>query len=308
MSASTVMPMPGNDQVAASLAAALGTEVGRLAVRRFPDGESYVRVESNVEDRHVIVLATLRDPDPQFLPLAYLARALRESGAASVGLVAPYLAYMRQDRRFHPGEALTSVEFARLLSERFDWLVTVDPHLHRFKTLSAVYPVPAKALHCGPLLAEWVKTIERPVLIGPDSESEQWVSAIASRAAAPFVVLDKTRLGDRSVQIKVPDLTRWRDHTPVLVDDIISSAHTLIAALRGWPADAPRPLCLGIHAVFAPGAQQELEAERPRAIVTTNTIPHSSNRIDVVPLLAEGVRSAWAEGATRPSADAAHAP
>ena len=286
-----VVACPGNEATATGLANVLDAELGRVSMRHFPDGESYVRLESSVAGRRVAVVATLRDPDPQFLPLMYLARVLREAGATSVGLVAPYLAYMRQDRRFHAGEALTSLDFAHLVDERFDWLVTVDPHLHRFKALGEIYRIPALALHCGPLLAAWVSTVTRPLLIGPDQESEQWVRAVAAQADAPFVVLDKVRLDDREVRISVPDLASWKGHTPVLVDDIISSAHTMIMALRAWPQRAARPVCLGIHAVFAPGAHEELDAERPQAIVTTNTIPHPSNAIDVVPLLAEAVRT-----------------
>lgn len=285
-----VIGCPGNEQLAGQLGATLGAELGRVTMRRFPDGESYVRLDADVTGRPVAVVATLRDPDPQFLSLMYLARLLREAGAASVGLVAPYLAYMRQDRRFHAGEALTSVDFAQLLAERFDWLVTIDPHLHRFKALRELYRVPAVALHSGSLLADWVRSVERPLLIGPDSESEQWVSEVAAQAAAPFVVLKKTRLGDRAVQIEVPDLTRWSAHAPVLIDDIVSTARTMIEALRAWPRGVTRPICLGIHAVFAAGAEAELAAELPRAIVTTNTIPHPTNGIDVIPLLAGGVR------------------
>lgn len=285
-----VIGCPGNERMAGQLGAALSAELGRVNIRRFPDGESYVRLDTDVIGRQVAVVATLRDPDPQFLALMYLARLLREAGAASVGLVAPYLAYMRQDRRFHAGEALTSVDFAQLLADRFDWLATIDPHLHRFKALRELYRIPAVALHCGSVLANWVRTIDRPLLIGPDSESEQWVSEVAAQADAPFVVLKKTRLGDRTVRIQVPDLTRWNAHAPVLIDDIVSTARTMIEALRAWPSEATRPICLGIHAVFAPGAQAELEAERPRAIITTNTIPHPTNGIDVVALLAGGVR------------------
>jgi ribose-phosphate pyrophosphokinase len=277
--------MPGNETLARGLAHALGLVPSVLSVHRFPDGESLVRVDSDVADRDVALVCTLRGPDALFLPLAFASQALRDGGARSVGLVAPYLAYMRQDRRFHPGEALTSVRFATLLGEVFDWLVTIDPHLHRYKTLADLYRIPATALHAGPLLAEFVRGVDRPLLIGPDVESEQWVADVARQVDAPFLVLEKTRLGDRDVRIRVPALTTHADRTPVLVDDIISSARTMLTALRGWPAGARRPVCLGIHAVFAAGAHDELAAAAPAAIATTNTIPHPTNRIDVVPLL-----------------------
>jgi ribose-phosphate pyrophosphokinase len=148
MSSALVIAMPGNERFASEIAAALGTETGQIETRHFPDGESYVRFRSDVRDRELVMVATLDRPDCKYLPLHFAAAAARELGASRVGLVAPYLAYMRQDRRFHEGEAVTSRTFARLLSSAFDWLVTVDPHLHRTGSLSEIYSIPAKAVPC----------------------------------------------------------------------------------------------------------------------------------------------------------------
>lgn len=181
-----ILPLPGNDAFARQLAAAGKWELGTLETRRFPDGESYVRIAADVADKSVVLVQTLAQPDPGFLSLVFAADAARDLGAREVTLVAPYLAYMRQDRRFHPGEAITSRSFARLVSSSFDRLVTVDPHLHRYPALSALYTVPADTLHAAPLLADWIAAeVESPLVIGPDEESEQWVAAIAQRIGAP---------------------------------------------------------------------------------------------------------------------------
>ena len=117
---SLLLSYPGNEALGEGLRRALGAEAVRFLMRHFPDGETYARVDSDVEDQAVAILCSLRDPDTHFLPLVFLADTLRDLGARQVGLIAPYLAYMRQDRRFQPGEALTSTSFARLLSARFD--------------------------------------------------------------------------------------------------------------------------------------------------------------------------------------------
>src|SRR5215207_2968948 len=124
-----LMPMPGNEDMAAKLASALDSDIALLEARRFPDGESYLRLEPDVSGRILVIICTLDHPDDKFLPLSFAAAAARELGVAQVGLVAPYLAYMRQDKRFKDGEAVTSRYFASLVSSQFDWLVTVDPHL-----------------------------------------------------------------------------------------------------------------------------------------------------------------------------------
>ncbi len=286
-----IFALPGNEALAEGLASALAAEVGQAEFRRFPDGESYVRLLSDVEGRSVVLVDTLAEPDDKALPLLFTAALAKDLGASRVGLVAPYLAYMRQDRRFHRGEAVTSTYFGRLVSRWVDWLVTVDPHLHRRASLDEIYAVPSRIVHAAPVISDWiVENVERPVLVGPDRESEQWVSTVAGHAAAPYIVLTKSRHGDRDVEIAVPDVETWRDYTPVLVDDIISTAQTMIVTVRGLEkAGMPAPVCIGVHAVFAGSALGDLRAAGVARIVTCNTIPHETNAIDLTEPIAKAV-------------------
>jgi len=288
-----VIPMPGNEALAQSLARRLDLEIGTLEMRHFPDGESYLRYRRAVEGKAVILVCTLDRPDEKFLPLIFAAGAARDLGATEFGLVAPYLAYMRQDRRFEPGEAVTSAYFAKALGRWVDWLVTVDPHLHRRSDLSEIYAIPSAALHAAPLISAWIREhVPNAVLIGPDSESEQWVAAVAKDAGAPFVVLQKTRRGDRDVEVSVPHVARWKTSTPVLVDDIISTGRTMIETVGHLKqAGLPPPVCIGVHGIFAGSALQDLLDAGTERIITCNTIPDATNAIDVTELIAQGVRS-----------------
>ncbi len=234
MTAPILFALPGNEALAPCLAEGLGSELGEIEVRHFPDGESYVRFGNEVEGRPIVLLATLDRPNDKVLALIFAAMAAREQGARSIGLIAPYLAYMRQDRRFRPGESVTSRHFAKLVSGAFDWLVTVDPHLHRYKALSEIYSIPATTVASAPLLAEWIKhNVTDAVLIGPDEESRQWVAEVARDAGgAPFTVLNKIRRGDRDVDVSLPNKKILEGRTPVLVDDIVSTAGTMAEAVR----------------------------------------------------------------------------
>ncbi len=287
--------LPGNETMAAKLAAELGAEVGTLELRRFPDEELHLRFTTDVADKSAIFVCTLDRPDEKFLPLAFAASTARELGAAEVGLVAPYLAYMRQDRHFEPGDAETAPIFAAYLSRTADWLVTVDPHLHRLKNLSLIYSIPSRAQHAAALISRWIaENVPDAVLIGPDEESAQWVGAVAADAGKPSVVLTKTRRGDRDVSVTVPEVERWRASTPVLVDDIISTGRTMAETLDHLQREQMKPaVCIGVHAVFAPGAYDDLKRYRPARIVTTDTIAHQTNAIEVAGLLAEGVCALW---------------
>ena len=287
-----LLALAGNETLAQALAQRLDAELGRCTLRRFPDGESYLRIETALAGRTVIVAATLDRPDDKLLPLLFTAGTAKQLGAERVGLVAPYLAYMRQDRRFQSGEALTSAHFARLLSASVDWLVTVDPHLHRRSSLGEIYSIPTSVMHAALLVSDWIRqNVAAPLVVGPDAESEQWVTAVANAAGAPYVILQKIRRGDREVEVSVPDVERWRARTPVLVDDIISTARTMIeTAGHLHHAGLAPPVCIGVHAVFAADAYEALRAGAAR-VVTCNTILHTSNAIDVSDLLAGGVRT-----------------
>lgn len=293
MTGALVFALPGNEAFADRLAVAVNGERGRLTLHDFPDGESFVRVDTSPADRDAVLVATLKGPNPKFLPLAFLADALRDLGAKRIGLVAPYLAYMRQDKRFHDGEAITSHSFAALISRLADWMVTVDPHLHRITSLRELYSIPATAIHVASELGSWIAThVQSPLIVGPDEESRQWVEGIAAAAGAPYIVSTKTRLGDAQVIESTPELGDHRACTPVLVDDIISTGRTMIAAIQHLRAQGSvAPVCMAVHAVFADGAYAALTAAGASQIVTTNTIAHPSNRIDIEPAVARGVRS-----------------
>jgi len=285
------MAMPGNEAFAARLAESLGAGRAGLEWRRFPDGEAYVRLMDDVAGAHLVIVCTLADPDPQIPGLVFAARTARDLGAARLTLVAPYLAYMRQDKAFQKGEAVSSRYFAELVSRCFDDLVTIDPHLHRYTSLSDVYTIPARALHAAPAIAAWISAnVTRPLIVGPDEESEQWASDIAGRCGAPFTVLRKVRSGDRDVRLTLPDMSRWRGLEPVLVDDIVSSGRTMIEGARLLRAAgfAP-PVCAVVHAVFAPGAYADLAGVAGR-VVSTDAIGHETNCIDVAALVAEGLK------------------
>lgn len=277
---------------ARQVAEAAGAELGGLATHAFPDGESYLRMLSDCTTRDVILVCSLNRPNDRVLPLLFLADAARQHGAARVGLVAPYLGYMRQDAEFRPGEAVTARTFGVLLSNAVDWIMTVDPHLHRIRRLSDVYRIPAVTLHATDEIGAWIAArVAKPLVIGPDRESLQWASRIARAASCPYVVLDKVRKGDASVAVSLPDLREFSGSTPVLVDDIISTGRTMAAAIsllrdRG----AAAPTCVGVHAVFAERAYETLLEAGAERIVTTNTIRHRSNGIDVAPLIARALR------------------
>ena len=286
-----VFALPGNDNLARDIAALTGSELGVLEYRKFPDRESYLRFAADVRNRQVVLACSLHDPDSKVLPLLLAAAALRDLGATRIGLAAPYLGYMRQDRRFKDGEAITSTDFARLLSASFDWIATIDPHLHRHSAMSEIYTIPAPVGHATSVLARYVRQhANGAFLIGPDEESEQWVAAVAAAAGVSHVTLSKERRGDRDVVISFPDLSAFAGKTPVFVDDVISSGRTMeVAVQRLRDLGFSRPVCLAAHGILADDAHARLVAAGA-TVVVTNTIPGPAALLDIHPLFAELIK------------------
>ena len=279
--------LPGNEELTNTLAKKEQAEIGKAELRYFPDKETYVRVLSDVKQKHVVLVCTLHQPDDKLLPLYFLSQTVKTLGARSVNLIAPYLAYMRQDKVFNEGEGVTSTYFAKLLSGFADSMITIDPHLHRRSSLAEIYSIPTKVAHAADHISAWIiNNIDKPVLIGPDAESEQWVADVANKAGAHFTVLKKIRHGDNDVEVSVPQVDEYKTYTPVLVDDIISTGRTMIETINHLKkAGMKAPVCIGVHAVFAGNAYYDIQQAGAASIITCNTIPHLSNQIDISDLL-----------------------
>jgi ribose-phosphate pyrophosphokinase len=283
--------LPGDERLAREVASGCGGEVGEINFRRYPEGDAYFRLEPVPAGRPVVLVARLINPDPKTTSLLFMSRTARELGATSVGLVAPYMPYMRQDRRFRPGEPVSARLYADLLSAAFDWVVTVEPHLHRIPRLSQIFAVPAEAVSAAPLLAEWIRShVARPLVVGPDEESAQWASRVAATVGAPWATMVKRRLGDREVEIAPPDLSRHAGRTAVLVDDMVSTGRTVALAAEALRRQGFEvSVCAAAHDLTGAESRRFLTGAGLQ-LVSTDSVRRKRGALPIAGALAEAVR------------------
>jgi ribose-phosphate pyrophosphokinase len=294
--AATVLGFPSDTEAARRLADRLQLDHEIIDIHRFPDGESLVRLPPKLPTQ-VILYCSLHHPNERLVELELAAATAMTLGAKRLCLVAPYLCYMRQDMAFQPGEAVSQRIIGDLLAQRFDTLLTVDPHLHRTHDLQEAVPVRlALALKATTPMAERLtERDDEPLLVGPDEESHQWVRAIAERAGLDFAVAKKQRLGDREVRIKLPDVP-LKDRAVVLVDDIASSGQSLLVAARALLERGAGPVSVLVtHALFTGDALQALLQAGVRDVCSTDSIPHETNGMFLDHILAEALVEAWLE-------------
>jgi ribose-phosphate pyrophosphokinase len=287
-----IQSLPTSLVEAELLAVRLGVTAGEIAVHTFPDGE--IRVTVKRAPAVAIVYASLDRPNDKLLTLMLASEAYRRSGVRRLVLVAPYLCYMRQDAAFQPGEAISQTVVGGLLASAFDRIVTVDAHLHRTSDIREVFPgIEADNLSAMPAIADSLRATgfdRTAIVVGPDAESEAWVSDLAARLELPYIAARKTRHGDRSVEIELPRPDAVAGRPVLLVDDLVSSGGTLAVCARVLGAAGATSIdALVTHALFPPETTHELARAGIRSVRSTNSVPHATNAIALDGLLAQAL-------------------
>ncbi len=282
---------PDCEGPALRLAQHAGLDSARIEVHHFPDGESLVTLPQ-LDAENVCIYRSLNQPNEKLVELLLAARGCREVGARRLVLVAPYLAYMRQDKAFKKGQVVSQRVIGHFLSGLFDGVATVDAHLHRVRNINEVLPgCKGVNLKTAELTASYIKKnySEPPYILGPDEESLQWVKSIAQVGGFEYGVCEKVRFGDANVHVELPRLA-FKNRQIILVDDIVSTGHTLSSAAKGLVERGVRDIhCIVTHALFVRGASSLLRKSGIKRIISTDTVPHSSNRIFIAPVVAKAL-------------------
>jgi ribose-phosphate pyrophosphokinase len=284
----------GAPKLGRDVAVRMNSEVVEFETRRFPDGERYIKLDNDCRGEIVgVIQSTYKDPDELLMEFVMLADAAHGAGAAKVIGIFPYLAYLRQDARFHQGEALSSRVFSRMIkSSDISRLVAVDPHLHRIHDLNQLFRIPTTNLSAMPDLAAYVSKhfkLSNPIVAAPDEEASQWASKVASQLETEYIIAKKVRLGDASVDISFEG-PRMNHRDVLIVDDIVSTGGTvskMAVALRNLGVG--RIIVLVTHGLFTPGAYHRIRTSGVDEVVATDSIPNEYSFVSVAPLIAKNL-------------------
>ncbi|MEO1886992.1 MAG: ribose-phosphate diphosphokinase, partial [Methyloprofundus sp.] len=262
------------------LAAALNVQLQEVFLHQFPDGESLLRLPVDLPE-HIVICRSLNQPNDKLIELLLCAKTAREQGVKRLTLVAPYLCYMRQDIANQPGEAVSQRIIGKILADIFDDVITVDPHLHRISRLNQAIPIDnAISLTATEEIARFLQQkFSHAVLLGPDSESEQWVAAIAKEIGFDYSVAEKIRLGDTEVEMTLANHD-FQHKTVVIIDDMASTGRTLARATTLLHAAGAGEVYAAItHPLFCGDAEAYILQSGVKEIWSTDSITHASASI-----------------------------
>ncbi|MGI0133320.1 MAG: ribose-phosphate diphosphokinase [Thermoplasmata archaeon] len=261
-------------------------------VKRFPDGEMYLRVGGRLEGEDVVLVQSTRT-DEDLLQLFLLEDAIRQGGARRLFVVVPYFGYARQDRSFFPGEPVSAHTLARHVELGADAVVTVD--LHSSQTLSA-FSKPAFEASGIPAIARLLR--ERPVdlLVSPDKGGVDRVRRMAQILDKPWTALEKKRIDSEHVELALPpqlpvDLPG--KHV-VILDDVITTGGTIVEAaklLKKHKVGAIAAACT--HGLFLRDAFERIKAVTD-VLYSTDTLDNPAEKASVAPDIAQILQRACA--------------
>lgn len=282
-----IAPGPASKELGEGVARRLGLDVLDLELTIFPDGESKIKIKSDVGRASVVVVQSTYPPvDRNLMQLLFIAHKLSEMGAEVYAFV-PYLAYARQDKEFLKGEVVSIGVVARLMrAAGIKRLDTVD--IHSVNALS-YFAFPAHSISAVPLLAEYLKSnysLKDPIVVSPDLGGATRAEGFASVLKAEHLVLKKAR--DRITgEVSVEDVEfNLKGRDAVLVDDIISTGGSIEkAATLLYKRGAKRVYAACTHPLLLGDAFQRVTRAGVE-VIGTNTVPSVVSKVDIAPICA----------------------
>ena len=310
------MPVLSGDsglEIAESLAVIMDMEFIKLETRKFPDGESYVRVpEEAVESirSEEVILVSNTFPDSGIMKTIFLLSAINdirkgdlsnvkqesdnplEDVGPGVILAIPYFGYARQDKRFSLGETISAKVIGELLAKYCEGLVILD--LHEPEVLCNI-GIPSRFVSSMSEIADFLSIDVRPdFILSPDKGAISRASEVATIIGSKYSYLEKTRIDAHTIEHTPKDLD-VDGKIVAIVDDMISTGGTICRAsdaLRRQGAIEVHAACT--HGLFTGGALSRL-ANHVDGVYTTNSLPNPRANVSAAPAIARGIEEILAE-------------
>jgi ribose-phosphate pyrophosphokinase len=289
-----VISGPASKELAEKISALTGYPNVPVAAKVFPDGESYVRLEGNLQGESVAIVQTTCPPmqDGRLFQLAFMADAAKRGGAVKVTAVVPYLAYARQDKMFLAGEGVSVETVARMLKAAgIDELLTVN--IHSENTLKQ-FSFPAKTVSAIPLLAEYFvqKGFRKAYALSPDKGAMYIAKQAQAVLGGEAGHLNKQRDRYTGQTKQTAEGLNVKDQTVIIFDDIISTGGTIMGAAKILRQQgAKHVFCACVHGLLIGDAEKRILDAGVEEIVGTDSVPGSVSKVSLAPLISQELKA-----------------
>lgn len=267
-----------NRGLAEEVAQHLGQPLCALTIKRFADGELFVKIDENVRGRDVYIIQPTNPPAENMMGLLLLMDAAKRASAARVTAVIPYFGYARQDRKDQPRVAISAKLMANMVSRAgADRVLGMDFHQHQ---MQGFFDLPVDHLYAAPVFVNHFrqKQLRDPVVVAPDVGSAKMARGFAKRLNATLAIIDKRRPSANVAEV-VNVVGEVKDRDCVIPDDMIDTAGTMSEAVHALKRLGARDIyCCATHALLSGPAVDRLTASPVAEVVVTNTIAIPAER------------------------------
>jgi ribose-phosphate pyrophosphokinase len=259
------------------LSESLKIPIVNTKIKRFPDGELYVRILDKIKNDNVILIQNSY-PDLNIIELLLLQDAIKESGANKIFTIIPYFGYSRQDKIFENGEVISAKTLARHISLNSDEIITIDPHKEHILDF---FSKPASSISAINDISEYLKNKEIDLLLAPDKGAVEGVKKASKIIGCNYDYMEKKRIDGYNIKIK-PKKLEVKNKNIAIIDDIISTGGTMaksIIELKKQYAKKVYVACT--HGLFAGDAIKILNSARCDEIISTDTIISQYSKVKI---------------------------
>ena len=261
-----------NRPLAEEVAEELNASLCKATIRRFSDGEIFVKIDENVRGRDVYIIQPTNPPAENLIELLILMDAARRASAARVTPVIPYFGYARQDRKDQPRVAISAKLMANMISTAgADRVLAMDFHQHQ---LQGFFDLPVDHLYAAPVFTSHYrqKGLKNLAVVASDVGGAKMARGYAKRLDASFAIIDKRRTAANVAEaVNVVGDVEGKDC--IIPDDMIDTAGTMVEAAHALKRLGARDIYLcATHPVFSGPAVQRLSEAPVVEVAVTNTI------------------------------------
>src|SRR5687768_3558524 len=261
-----------NRPLAEEIGRFMGLPLGDVTVKRFADGEIFVRINQNARGRDVFIIQPTPPPADSILELLLLMDAAKRASAARVTAIVPYFGYARQDRKDQPRVAIGGKLMANMVSMAgADRVLAMDFHQHQ---LQGFFDLPVDHLYAAPVFTSHYrqKALRDLVIVAPDVGSAKMARGFAKRLNASLAIIDKRRPSANVAEVlNVVGEVTGKDC--IIPDDMIDTAGTMAEAVNALKRlGAEDVYCCATHALLSGPAVDRLMASPVKEVAVTNTI------------------------------------
>jgi len=262
-----------NQPLAREICDNLGIQLGKATVKKFYDGEIYVKMEENVRGRDVFIIQPISSPaNDHLMELLLMLDALRRASASRITAVIPYYGYGRQDRKPEPRVPISARVVADLIEAVLpNRILTMDLHADQ---IQGFFHLPVDHLYAAPVFVEYFKSDpnENRVVVSPDSGGVERARFFARQINSGLAIIDKRRpRPNESEVMNVIGEVEGKDC--VLYDDMIDTAGTITHAAAALKKNGARSvMACATHGVLSGPAITRLNESEIDKILISNTI------------------------------------